>query len=206
MTEEPIHRRTVHLIDRTNPPNMPKFREPQLGESQEAYELARAEATDKYVQQAITARGREVCAKLATPESAEKHDRLMAEGQKVLDRRSKALRLEPSGTPPSGQPAPEGIPLPTVDTPPNYFVLYVKTEDALIDYWGMTSALAMVAEEPCGLVFAEGIDGDSWRWKLADMDLPVLFKDQESARNAIRHLKKGGGPEEAAYEILEWLD
>ena len=91
-----------------------------------------------------------------------------------------------------------------MDTPPNHFVLYEKTQDDLIDYWGMTSALAMWSEEPCGLVFADGIDGDKWRWKLADMDLPVLFKDRESARNAIRHLKKDGGPDEAAYEILDY--
>lgn len=204
MTEEPIHRQTVHLIDRTNPPNMPKFREPQLGESPEAYEQARAETTDKYVQQAITARGSEICARLATPESKEKHDRLMAEGQKVLDLRLKAPQMEPSGTPLSAQPAPVEVPLPTEDAPPNHFVLYAKTKDALIDYWGMTSVLAMVSEEPCGLVFAEGIDGDSWRWKIADMDLPVLFKDRESARNAIRHLKKDGGPDETEYEILEY--
>ena len=41
--EHPIHCEIFQLIDRTNPPNMPKFREPQPGESPEAHELARAE-------------------------------------------------------------------------------------------------------------------------------------------------------------------
>lgn len=47
---------TMPSLDLTDLPKLPKFREPLLGESPRAYAAARAEATQKFVREALEAR------------------------------------------------------------------------------------------------------------------------------------------------------
>lgn len=61
--------------------------------------------------------------------------------------------------------------------------------------------MSMQSDTPCGLVYAEGIDGDTYAVRIGDMDNPVLFHDEQSVANAILHLGKDMDIKEGTFEI-----
>lgn len=81
-----------------------------------------------------------------------------------------------------------------------HLVLFHKPDNRLITYGDLVPAMSMSSDTPCGLVYAEGIDGDKYAVRIGDLDNPVLFHDEQSVANAILHLGKEMDFKEGAFE------
>ena len=82
-----------------------------------------------------------------------------------------------------------------------HLVLHHKPENRLITYGELVPAMSMKSVTPCGLVYADGIVGDTYAIRIGDMDNPVLFHDEQSVANAILHLGKDMDIKEGTFEI-----
>jgi len=82
------------------------------------------------------------------------------------------------------------------------YVLFLESENRFITLAEVLAGLSMPSQESCGLVFADGIDGDRFRVRLGTLDDTVRFHDRQSALNAIRHLDKDVPRKDSDFHIL----
>lgn len=84
----------------------------------------------------------------------------------------------------------------------SHYVLFLDAENRFITYAEVVASMSMPSTEPCGLVYADGIEGDRYRVRIDALDDTARFHDHQSAQNAIRHLGKDVPREESEFRIL----
>jgi hypothetical protein len=82
------------------------------------------------------------------------------------------------------------------------FVLLLESENRFITNVEVIAAMSLSSGQACGLVYAEGIDGDRFRVRIDAFNDSVRFFDELSALNAIEHLKKDIPREASEFRVV----